>query len=178
VIAVVPFLPHCPQRAQTRGDRARQLGSLGTGHRVLLCTLKRRASSAATTASTSIAAGIVMSSGGPSPSCPNPNNDGEDKGKGKGKGNNSSDIYDNNSRAATPQHGPPSTVPSVALLRALADTSTAPAVGRNLYLVALDEHVGSIVIGQLLQHHGLDSPSGHRLSHRLRCLQPHHIGCR
>jgi hypothetical protein len=45
------------------------------------------------------------------------------------------------------------------LLRALADASTIPAVGRGPYLVALDRHVGSTIIGQLLQHHGLDSPT-------------------
>jgi hypothetical protein len=53
-------------------------------------------------------------------------------------------------------------------LHAPTGTSTAPAAGRNLYLVALDGHVRSVVIGQqLLQHHGLDSPDGHRLDHRL-----------
>jgi hypothetical protein len=49
------------------------------------------------------------------------------------------------------------------LLRALAGSSTAPAAGRGPCLVALDGRVGSTVIGQLLQHHGLDSPGGHRL---------------
>jgi hypothetical protein len=54
------------------------------------------------------------------------------------------------------------------LLRALAGSSTALAAGR----------VGSIVIGQLLQHHGLDSPNSYRLGGRLGRLQPHHLGCR
>jgi hypothetical protein len=53
----------------------------------------------------------------------------------------------------------------------------APAAGYRLYLVVLDGLVGSVVIGQLLQHHGLDSPDGYRLGRRLRRLQPHHIGC-
>jgi hypothetical protein len=47
------------------------------------------------------------------------------------------------------------------LLRVLADASMAPAVGRGPYLVALDGRVGTTVIGQLLQHHDLDSPGGH-----------------
>jgi hypothetical protein len=38
-----------------------------------------------------------------------------------------------------------------------ADASTTPAAGYNHYLVALDGRVGSAVIDQLLQHHGLDS---------------------
>jgi hypothetical protein len=62
-------------------------------------------------------------------------------------------------------------------LRALAVASTALAASRDPYLVTLDECVGSPVIWQLLQHHGLDSPDGHRLGHRLRRLQPHHLGC-
>jgi hypothetical protein len=47
---------------------------------ILLCTLKRRVSSVLTLE------GTVVSSGGPSPSCPTPNNGGKSKGKGKGKG--------------------------------------------------------------------------------------------
>jgi hypothetical protein len=47
------------------------------------------------------------------------------------------------------------------LLRALADASTAPVAGRGPCLVAPDGRVGSTVIGQLLQHHGLDSLNGH-----------------
>jgi hypothetical protein len=35
-------------------------------------------------------------------------------------------------------------------LRTLVGASTAPAAGRDLYLVVLDERVGSTVIGQLL----------------------------
>jgi hypothetical protein len=56
------------------------------------------------------------------------------------------------------------------LLHALAGASTAPAAGHGPCLVALDGRVGSTVIGQLLQHHGLDSPGGHRLGRGLRCL--------
>jgi hypothetical protein len=46
-------------------------------------------------------------------------------------------------------------------LQAPINASTALAVGCDLYLVAMDGHVGSVVIGHVLQHHGLDSPSGH-----------------
>jgi hypothetical protein len=63
------------------------------------------------------------------------------------------------------------------LLRALTGVSTAPAAGHDPCLVALDGHVGSTVIDQLLQHHGLDSPGGHRLGRGLRRLQPHHLRC-
>jgi hypothetical protein len=45
-------------------------------------------------------------------------------------------------------------------------------------LVALDERERSTVIGQLLQHHDLDSPDSHRLGHGLRHLQPHQLRCR
>jgi hypothetical protein len=44
------------------------------------------------------------------------------------------------------------------LLRAHAGSSTAPAARRGSCLVVLDGHVGSAIIGQFLQHHGLDSP--------------------
>jgi hypothetical protein len=53
------------------------------------------------------------------------------------------------------------------LLHALAGSSTAPVASRGSYLVALDGRVGSAVIGQLLQHHGLNSPGGHRLGRGL-----------
>jgi hypothetical protein len=64
------------------------------------------------------------------------------------------------------------------LLRALAGASIAPAAGRDPCLVALDGRVGSTVIGQLLNHYGLDSPDGHELGCGLWRLQPHHLGCR
>jgi hypothetical protein len=63
------------------------------------------------------------------------------------------------------------------LLCAPTCNSTAPAAGRITFLVSLDGHMGSAVIGQLLQHHGLDSPGGHRLGHGHRRLQPHHLIC-
>jgi hypothetical protein len=56
--------------------------------------------------------------------------------------------------------------------------STTPAAGRGLYLVVLDGRVGSAVISQHRQYHGLDSTGGHQLGHRLRHLQPHHLRCR
>jgi hypothetical protein len=49
---------------------------------------------------------------------------------------------------------------------------------RSRPLVTLDRHAGSTMIGQLLQHHGLDYPGGHRLGRRLQRLQQHHIGWR
>jgi hypothetical protein len=64
------------------------------------------------------------------------------------------------------------------LLHALVGFSTTPAASRSPYLVALDGPLGSVVIGQLLQHHGLDSLGDHRLGRKLRRLQPHHLGCR
>jgi hypothetical protein len=56
------------------------------------------------------------------------------------------------------------------LLHALAGASIAPVAGRGPCLVTLDGRVGSTIIGQLLQHHGLDSPGGHRLGRGLRRL--------
>jgi hypothetical protein len=60
-------------------------------------------------------------------------------------------------------------------LHAHVGVSTAPVAGRGPYLVALDGRVGSTVISQLIQHHGLDSPDGHGLGHGLGRLQPHHL---
>jgi hypothetical protein len=51
--------------------------------------------------------------------------------------------------------------PLVALPLRPCGFSTAPIVGRDLYLVILDGHMGSVVIDQLFQHHSLDSPGGH-----------------
>jgi hypothetical protein len=47
------------------------------------------------------------------------------------------------------------------LLRAPTGSSTTPAVSRGSCLVALDGRVGSAIIGQPLQHYGLDSPGSH-----------------
>jgi hypothetical protein len=52
-------------------------------------------------------------------------------------------------------------------LHAPAGTSTTLETSHGLDLVVLDRHVGSVVISQHLQHHGLDSPSGHRLGRKL-----------
>jgi hypothetical protein len=56
------------------------------------------------------------------------------------------------------------------LLHAPDEASAAPVVGHGPCLVGLDKLMGSTTIDQLLQHHGLDSPSGHRLGRGLRCL--------
>jgi hypothetical protein len=64
------------------------------------------------------------------------------------------------------------------LLHALAQASITPTASCDPFLVTLDGRVRSTVIGQLLQHHGLDSPSGHRPGCGLWHLQPHHLGCR
>jgi hypothetical protein len=64
------------------------------------------------------------------------------------------------------------------ILHTPAGSSTTPTGSRGSCLVTLDGRVGSAVIGQLLQRHGLDSPDGHQLGRGLRRLQPHHIGCR
>jgi hypothetical protein len=64
------------------------------------------------------------------------------------------------------------------LLHTLVGACTALAAGHGPCLVALDGRVGSTVISQLLQHHGIDSSGGHRLGRELRRLQPHHLECR
>jgi hypothetical protein len=64
------------------------------------------------------------------------------------------------------------------LFRAPAGASMAPVAGHGPCLVALDGRVGSTVISQLLQHHGLDSSGGQRLGRGLRCFKPHHLGRR
>jgi hypothetical protein len=45
-------------------------------------------------------------------------------------------------------------------------------------MVPMDGLMGSTVDDQLFQHHGPGPSCGHRLGSRLRCLQPHHLGCR
>jgi hypothetical protein len=47
------------------------------------------------------------------------------------------------------------------------DASIALATRHGLYMVALDRCVGSTIIDQLFQHHGFDSPNGHRWGRRL-----------
>jgi hypothetical protein len=63
------------------------------------------------------------------------------------------------------------------LLRTPAGSSTTPAASYDSCLVTLDGRVGLVLIGQLLQHHDIYSPDGHRLGRRPRRLQPHHLGC-
>jgi hypothetical protein len=63
------------------------------------------------------------------------------------------------------------------LLRTPAGSSIARAASHDSYLITLDGRMGSVVIGQLLQYHGLDSPGGHRLGRELQRLQPHHHRC-
>jgi hypothetical protein len=160
--------------------------------------------STAATATAPTSAGTVESSGGPSPPPPalTSNNGGKGKGKSKCKGKDKSNdpsvallLQSLDRHHLDVARDTPSLAVGVSILacptyctdvlwrpgwpsfRAPVNTSTAPAAGRGLYLVTLDEHVGSSVIGQLLQHHGLYSRGSHRLGRRLRHLEPHHFGC-
>jgi hypothetical protein len=133
----------------------------------------------------------------PPPPAPTPNNSDKGKGKGKNNGSSDSDnnswgkhlgvallqSLDRHhldvARDAPSAAANASTVtrpacctgvlwrPRWPSLCALVGVSTTLAADHGLYLVALDGRVGSAVIGQQLQHHGLDSPSGHRLGRRL-----------
>jgi hypothetical protein len=196
VVTVVPLLPHCLQRPRTQGDRDGQLDGPGIGLRVLLHTLRRRASSAVATSTAPTSVGTTESSNGHSPSCPHPNNDGKGKSKGKWKVKNNGSTNNNRGSNAPDvalllqsldrhhldvARDAPSSAAGVSTsahhtcymavlrrprwpsLHAPTDASTTPVAGYDFYLVTLEGRVGSTVIGQLLQYHGLHSPGGHRL---------------
>jgi hypothetical protein len=112
VIAVIPLLPHRLQRPWTRGDRAEPLDGPGTCLRVLLRALKSRAPSVTAAASTSVAAGTAMSSGGPSPPAPTPTMATKARVRVRGRGKARATAPATPATTAeAPRLDPPSTIP-------------------------------------------------------------------